>query len=169
MVELPQPLAVTLREALPVLDRECHAPWWLIGSSALACWGMPGIVCRDVDVLVDGVDASRLETVWAARRDGQFRPDHDELFRSRFARYGGWPMALETMGDLVLCVDGEWRPVRPADRLRVETAAGPVCVPSLPALLEILDDFGRDKDRDKAARVRAWLAASPELPLAKPA
>lgn len=164
VAELPEPLSASLAQALPELERTCRQPWWLIGSAALVAWGVPEIVCRDIDILVDIDDAVRLEQVWAGRREHGFVTANDHLFRSRFARFTGFSLPVETMGGLHLNVAGCWQAVIPSDRRCLATPAGELYLPSLPALIEILDAFGRDKDIDKARRARAWLAGAPELP-----
>ncbi|MDZ4350664.1 MAG: hypothetical protein U1A22_14155 [Xanthomonadaceae bacterium] len=169
LAEMPEPLSATLAQVLPVLQRTCRQPWWLIGSAALTAWGVPGIVCQDIDLLVGLDDAARLEDIWAARRERSFVTVNDHLFRSRFARFTGFGLPVETMGGLELNVAGNWRPVIPTDRRCLSTPAGDLYLPSLPALIDILDAFGRDKDRDKARRARAWLASQPELSASSPA
>lgn len=161
---LPAPLEATLRGVLPVLERETRSPWWLIGSAALAAWGVPGIAYRDLDVLVAPSDAERLEVVWAQHRDSGCPPADGDRFRSRFARFSGFALPVETMGGLELCADSTWRPVRPADRRKMALPFGNLYLPSLPALIEILVAFGRPKDFANSVLARNFLAAAPALP-----
>lgn len=163
-------LDVALCEALPVLAAHTRDPWWLIGSAALVLWGVPGVACHDLDLLVSTADAERLERVWRDRRRHEFAPANDHLFRSRFARYGDFALPVETMGGLELRDPaGGWRPLVPSDRRALEHDGGTLYLPSLPALIAILEAFGRDKDLDKAERARRHLAAGPDLPATVPA
>ncbi len=166
---LPAALEASLREVLPVLARETCSPWWLIGSAALVAWGVPGIDCHDVDLLLSPGDAARVEARWSDRRDPAFVPGNDALFRSHFVRYRGFDLPVEVMGGLDLRVEGGWRPVRPSDRRRLALPCGELLLPSLPAMIEILDAFGRPKDLRKSAVVRRFLATSPALPETQPA
>ncbi len=162
-------LSRALAEVLPALADHCRSPWWLIGSSALAIWSVPEIECADIDVLLSVEDAERLARHWASHRDDDHRTENDHLFRSRFARYTGFAVPVETMADLELHTADGWRPVVPSDRRRIATPQGDACLPSLDAMIAILTAFGRDKDLRKADQVRAWLADAPRLPTSSPA
>lgn len=150
-------LQATLLAILPVLHRHCHDSWWLIGSAALHIAGVPGIAVHDVDLLLSDGDAARLLVQWRAHIDGAFQPERSDLFRSRFARIGGFALSLEIMGNLQVFHDGTWQLVWPVDRVMVEWHGLSVAVPSLSAQCAILETFGRPKDIANAERSRRVL------------
>ena len=105
-------------------------------------------------------DAERLMLLWASRRESTHEPADADRFRSHFARFRFPGLPVEVMGGLELNAGDGWRPVQ-AGRLTLVGLNGlAVPVPSIPDQIRLLESFGRDKDRHRAASLRA-LASSP--------
>ncbi len=149
----------TLAQIVPDLYVHCVDPWCLIGSAAALLVGAD-VGVADVDVLVSRDDAERLMSLWASLRDEHHAPADADRFRSHFARFGFPGMPVEIMGGLELGGTSGWQPVS-AGRLTLAGVDGlAVPVPSVTDQVRILEGFGRDKDRHRAAALRA-LASSP--------
>ena len=149
----------TLTQIVPDLYVHCIDPWCLIGSAAALLAGAD-VGVADVDVLVSRDDAERLMTLWASVREEAHEPADAERFRSHFARFRFPAMPVEIMGGLELNGAAGWQPVS-AGRLMVVGVDGQaVPVPSVADQVRILESFGRDKDRQRAASLRAS-ASSP--------
>jgi hypothetical protein len=148
------PLQQTLHEALPDLQRLCADPWVLIGSAAARLVGAD-VVVADIDVLTSADDADRLAGHWQARRESQFEPAGAERFRSRFARYGFRGLPLEVMGGLQLHGKRGWEPVLAGEIMFVPLANMQIPVPRVAEQIRILESFGRPKDLQRAALLRA--------------
>lgn len=134
-------------------------PWTIIGSGALMIVGLPVEDCPDLDILTTAVGAERLERAWSPWRQGDYSPDPEAGFRSRFSRYLVPEGAVEVMGDLQLRSTEGWRPVtvRAVEMRRFAGVDLPLPAPA--EQLRILREFGRPKDLAKAQRLEAWLAA----------
>lgn len=151
-------LYATLAEIVPELHVHCVEPWCLLGSAAALLVGAE-VGVADVDVLVSRDDAERLMLLWASRRESTYEPADADRFRSHFARFRFPGLPVEVMGGLELNAGDGWRPVQ-AGRLTLVGLNGlAVPVPSIPDQIRLLESFGRDKDRRRAASLRA-LASS---------
>jgi hypothetical protein len=140
----------------PSLAETFRDPWWLIGSTAMLLAGVDDIVPHDIDVLASARDAEAFVLRHAGLIERDHRPPGDELFRSRFARFRFAPLPVEVMGGLQVCRDGAWKPVRIGTTRMVDCGGGAVVpVPSPAEQLRLFEWFGRDKDIDKARRLRA--------------
>lgn len=153
----PAELEALVRRLAPDLAR-LSEPWAVIGSGALMMVGLPVEDCPDLDILTTGAGAAALEAAWRRWRDGDYAPDPDAGFRSRFSRYLAPEGAFEVMGDLELRTAAGWTPVtvRAVERRRFGGLDMPLPTPA--EQLRILREFGRPKDLAKARRLEAWLA-----------
>lgn len=137
------PLAETLVRVAQGMADAC-APWWLIGSAAVALHGAETSVA-DIDVLCAEADARMV----LMSLGGRVQPDGDDaLFRSAvFGRCDTTTLPIEVMAGLR--VRGE--PVRLVTREWI--ACGPISVPvpSRAELIALLRRFGREKDLARAA------------------
>ena len=149
----------TLAEIVPELHVHCAEPWCVIGSAAALLAGAE-VSVADVDLLVSRSDADSLMRLWAERRESVYEPANAERFRSHFARFRFPGLPVEVMGGLELNQGDGWKPVQ-AGRLTLVGLNGlAVPVPSLDDQIRILESFGREKDMQRAAALRA-LASSP--------
>ncbi|BDU21108.1 hypothetical protein [Dyella sp. GSA-30] len=148
------PLQQTLQEALPDLQRLCVDPWVLIGSAAARLVGAD-VGVADIDVLTSVADADRLVEHWQARRESLFEPAGAERFRSRFARFRFTGLPLEVMGGLQLHDTREWVPVIAGETMLVAFGGMQIPVPRVVEQIRILESFGRPKDLQRAALLRA--------------
>jgi hypothetical protein len=155
MSHIPPALFVALAELVPDLHVHCAEPWCLIGSAAARLLGAE-VSVADVDVLVSRADAETLATLWAARRDATHVPADDHRFRSHFVRFNFPGLPVEVMGGLELDQgEGEgWQPVSPGRLVLAGVQGMAVPVPALDEQIRILESFGRDKDRERAAALR---------------
>lgn len=125
--------------------------WWIIGSAAMALCGVQ-VRAKDVDV----TGAADVITGAIERLGGEpVVGEPSELFRSSpFATImpaGG--VDIELMGDLHVSRRGMWRRLTPRTRLPVVVKGHTVFVPTLVEQIEILNLFGRDKDRERAGMI----------------
>jgi hypothetical protein len=150
-VSLPSGLAESLArlgEALEVLQDD----WWLIGSAAMALHGARPITVADVDLLASPADAMRLATFWGIAPPS---PAPDPLFRSEV--YFQWPeppVPVDVMGGFQVKAAEGWRRLQPRTRAAVRCGGHVFYTPSLAEQIEILELFGRPKDRKRAALLR---------------
>lgn len=159
MSHIPPALYVALTELVPELHVHCADPWCVIGSAAARLLGAEASVA-DIDVLVSRADADTLMGLWADRREAAYMPTDGSRFRSHFARFRFPGMPVEVMGGLELDPGDGWRPVK-AGRLTLVGINGlAVPVPSVEDQIRILESFGREKDLQRAALLRA-LALGP--------
>lgn len=148
------PMQQTLQEALPDLQRLCVDPWVLIGSAAARLVGAE-VDVADVDVLTSAGDADRLAEHWQARREAHFEPAGAERFRSRFARFRFAGLPLEVMGGLQLHDTRGWVPVLAGETMLAVFGRMQIPVPRVAEQIRILESFGRPKDLQRAALLRA--------------
>lgn len=153
MSHIPPALFVALAELVPGLHVHCVEPWCLIGSAAARLLGAE-VSVADVDVLVSPADADVLATLWADRRDVAHAPADGQRFRSRFARFDFPGLPVEVMGGLELDRGEGWQPVSPGRLVLAGVQGMAVPVPALDEQIRILESFGRDKDRARAAALR---------------
>lgn len=151
---MSDPLQQTLHEALPDLQRLCVDPWVLIGSAAARLVGAD-VDVADIDILTSAGDAGRLAEHWQARRETHFEPASAERFRSQFARFRFTGLPLEVMGDLQLHGGQGWQPVRAGQTMLAACGGMQIPVPRIADQIRILESFGRPKDLQRAALLRA--------------
>lgn len=147
-------LRQTLVHVMPDLQKYCREPWYLIGSAAASLAGAD-VSVADVDVLASADDAARLETQWRDLRDPVYMPAGAEHFRSRFARFRFPGLPVEVMGDLELHRGNGWQPVQVHEAASVSVAGFAVPIPSVAEQIRILESFGRPKDLQRAALLKA--------------
>ena len=126
--------------------REAEAPWWIIGSAAVALHGGDPGEIRDVDVIVGHADAERY-----LRRLGlpNAATTNDRLFRSDlFARWREPALPVELMAGLKVKASSGWAPLVIHTR---EAVGDGLYAPSRAELRAILLGFGRPKDLRRAA------------------
>ena len=159
--------AAELRAALlsmaPAFFAGLRDPWWLIGSAAATLSGVRGIPVHDIDVLCSERDAEALIAARAGEVDAGYRPAGEGRFRSRFARLHSTPLPVEVMGGLQVNRDGRWRPVEVVDGTTVACGERSFPVPTLPEQLRLFELFGRDKDLEKARRLREYLGENADV------
>lgn len=153
MNHIPPVLFVALTELVPELHVHCAEPWCLIGSAAARLLGAE-VGVADVDVLMSRADADTLALLWADRLDATHVPADSNRFRSRFARFHFPSMPVEVMGGLELDRGEGWQAVSPGRLMLVGVQGMAVPVPTLDDQIRILESFGRDKDRERAATLR---------------
>lgn len=140
-----------LAPALPVL----RGDWWLIGSAAMALLGVDDLEVADVDLLASPEDAAALlNALGVAGTPGA----PSERFRSEmFGRWMGAPLPVEVMGGLhVRHGDSELRLV-PRTRVSFGVDRTDLFTPSIAEMIEICRLFGRGKDLERAAKLKAML------------
>lgn len=164
-MRLDAALAATLG-AVGAAMADARAPWWIIGSAAVALHGAvadragatggdPGPV-GDVDVLLDLADAQRLFA--AIGLDPRPGAAHAAFRSQLFGRWTAPPMTVEFMAGFEHRSKGGWHPVRPTSRevIPLRDVAGTVVfVPDRADLASILGRFGRPKDGVRAAYLAA--------------
>lgn len=148
-------LYATLADIVPKLHVHCVDPWCLIGSAAALLAGAD-VTVADVDVLTSRDDAERLMALWSDRREAVYEPAGAERFRSHFARFRFPGLPVEVMGGLELNQGNGWTPVQ-AGRLTLVGLNGlAVPMPSVDDQIRILESFGREKDLQRATRLRKF-------------
>lgn len=159
-------LQQTLARVMPDLQKYCCDPWYLIGSAAASLAGAD-VSVADLDVLASADDAARLEIHWRYLRDPLYAPAGAERFRSRFARFRFPGLPLEVMGGLELHGDDGWQPVQVHEAASASVAGFAVPIPSVAEQIRILESFGRPKDLQRAALLKALNLPLPNPPLSR--
>lgn len=154
MSQAQRALHEVIAAAVPQLHQHCRDAWIVIGSAAAALAGAD-VAVADLDVLTSTDDAERLKALWHERLDSVYEPALPDQFRSCFARFLFPGMPVEVMGDLELHGADGWQPVRANEIIRVDYAGIPVPIPSAAEQIRILQSFGRPKDIQRAALLRA--------------
>ena len=117
-------------------------PWSLIGSGALILLGVPLEAAGDVDVVTTVDGAGRLRAAWAEWLDpAEPKPPEGPWRSEDFARYVTPYGPVEVMGGL---------------RIRGAPLKVPPGIPPAVEQLRILRLFGRPKDLERAAALKAW-------------
>lgn len=147
----------TLAVVVPDLQQLCRDPWTLLGSAAARLAGAV-VAVADLDVLTSTRDADGLATHWGDRRQVGHAPADGDRFRSRFARYRFPGLPVEVMGGLEVFGAAGWQPLHIREIVHVELAGLRVPVPSIAEQLRVLACFGRPKDHQRAALLRALYA-----------
>ncbi len=150
-------LAASLQALAPMLAGTLRDPWWVIGSAAARLSGVDGFAPADIDLLLSRRDAKAFTQRHEALLDRDHRAADEGLFRSCFARLQLSPLPVEVMGGLQVRHDGAWRDVVVADSATAECGGHLFPVPSLREQVRLFELFGRDKDLDKARRLRRYL------------
>ena len=152
--------------AVGAMMADARAPWWIIGSAAVALHaaaagrggangGDPGPV-GDVDVLLDLADAQRLFA--AIGLDPRPGAAHAAFRSQLFGRWTAPPMTVEFMAGFEHRSVGGWYSVRPTTRQTIllqDVAGTVVFVPDRADLGAMLGRFGRPKDGARAACLAA--------------
>jgi hypothetical protein len=89
------------------------------------------------------------------QQDRTYQPAASDRFRSRFARFLFPGMPVEVMGGLELHTAQGWQRVRIRDVTQIIHAGVEVPIPSPTEQIRILESFGRPKDTQRAALLRA--------------
>jgi hypothetical protein len=148
--QLPAPLAATLDALAPALSALRH-DWWLIGSAAMTLLGVEGLEVGDVDLLAHPDDARTLLSRFGA---GCAVGEVSDRFRSQvFGRWRGGPLPVEVLGGLHVRVGTAWVRLQPSSRQALDCRGVRLYAPSVAEMIEICAMFGRDKDRERAARL----------------
>ena len=149
---LPLALLATLDALGPQLA-VLRGDWWLIGSAAMALLGVEGLTVGDVDLLAEPDDATALlAALGVAAAPGTA----SDRFRSdRFGRWTGAPLPVEVMGGFHVRAGDGWTRLQLRSRQAVTVGAHRYFAPSAAEMIEICELFGRAKDRERAAGLRA--------------
>jgi hypothetical protein len=154
MIHVGQALREAVAAAVPPLHQHCRDAWAVIGSAAVSLAGAD-VAVADLDLLTSAEDAERLKTLWRERLDLVYEPAGADRFRSRFARFRFPGMPVEVMGGLELQGADGWQPVDVGEVVHVNCASVLVPIPSTAEQIRILESFGRPKDLQRAALLRA--------------
>ncbi len=93
---------------------DLNHPWWILGSTAGALLGVPGLEPDDVDVLTEGADGPHL----LARLGGSVEAASHERFRSDlFGRVTSTPRRIDVMSGFHVKSSNGWVSVRPETRV----------------------------------------------------
>lgn len=150
-MNLPAPLHLTLA-MLAVEMVGLAGPWWVISGAAAALHGIRDTRVGDVDVLTTRADAEIL-----LRRFGLpvvAGATHD-VFRSSV--FGCWqqpPLTVEIMAGFEVKDAAGWSSVWFQTREEVKVDGLTLFIPARHELAAVLDQFGRPKDRVRAAALR---------------
>jgi hypothetical protein len=132
-------------------------PWWIIGSTAMVLAGIKSIVPDDIDVVGSSALLADMMT-----RAGAVAPETKSHAQFRSLPYGRIPVIggteIEVMGDLEVCISGQWQ--RLTLKSRCEVKVGGVClyVPTLEEQMSVFRLFGRPKDISKAEQIHRHLS-----------
>ena len=133
--------------------RAAHDPWWVIASAAVALHGVDLDDVADVDVLLSIGDARRLFAALDIAPHPQ--ADHPQFRSDLFGTWMAAPLPVELMAGFRYRTEHGWHAVRPQTRVAVDVEGVSVFVPDRAELGVLLRDFGRPKDRVRAARLAA--------------
>ena len=139
-------------QAVVVLTASIPRPWWLIGSAAIALYGV-NLDVADVDLQLAPQDAMKLlrENHGARLDDGG-----NERFRSEvFGRIEIGPLPIDVLGGFQVVRNGRWEAVEPATRVAIPTPVGHIFVPARLELAAITRSLGRPKDLARARMLDA--------------
>lgn len=164
MSHLSPALYATLAEIVPDLHVHCVDPWCVIGSTAALLLGAE-VSAADVDVLTSRADAASLMLHWAQRRESSFVPPDAGQFRSHFARFRFPGAPVEVMGALELHVADRWQVVLPGKLVLAGVNGLAVPVPSIEDQIRLFESFGRPKDVQRVAALRALSAPTFTVPV----
>lgn len=164
MSHLSPALYTTLAEIVPELHVQCVQPWCLIGSTAALLLGAQ-TSAADVDVLTSREDAEGLMVRWAQRRERAFTPPDAHQFRSHFARFRFPGAPVEVMGGLELHANDRWQTVMPGKLVLVSMNGLAVPVPCIDDQVRLLVSFGRQKDLQRIAALRALTGLTLTVPV----
>ncbi|GLQ96402.1 hypothetical protein [Dyella mobilis] len=149
-----QALRDAIAAAVPALHRYCCDNWVVIGSAAAALAGAK-VEVADLDLLTSVEDADRLIEAWQEQRDLRYTPAAGDRFRSRFARFRFPGMPVEVMGGLEYQGIRGWQQMQVNEVVQVTCAGVTVPIPTRVEQIRVLESFGRPKDLQRAAALRA--------------
>lgn len=132
---------------------DAREPWWIIGSAAVALHGGSPLTVGDIDVLAGLDDAVRLAARWGSTPDC---PGDHTLFRS--AIHFEHPLTgvtVDVMAELAVKVGAGWTMLQPKSRVPLRVGETTLYAPDRAELIAILHLFGRPKDLERAALLRA--------------
>ena len=149
-------LAPDLCETLCAIGKvlsDASDPWWVIASAAAALHGARPITVRDVDVLLSENDARRvLPSLGLAVEPG---PDHPRFRSAVFAAWSAHSLPVEFMAGFCRKDGNAWVRVQPVTRVPIAVVNGVIHVPQRQELEAMFVSFGRPKDHERAALLRA--------------
>lgn len=151
---MSEALHAALAMRVPELHRHCRDPWVLIGSAAASLSGAD-VTVADLDVLTSVRDAEYLIVQWQQHVDDVHVPEDASRFRSHFSRFRFPELPVDVMGGLQLNSATGWQPVQVDEVVTVSNAGVVVPIPSVTEQIRVLESFGRPKDLQRAARLRA--------------
>ena len=148
-------LAADLGSALAALIETmavARHDWWVVSGTAAWLYGCADRPQRDIDVLFDLRDVSRLRSqsglmFGAGLPDGHFRSQ-------AFATRPG-PIVIEFFAGFEVCHGDNWVAYQPADRCWRSYAGLRLPVPGAAEMIRLLNLMGRPKDLARAERLSA--------------
>jgi hypothetical protein len=132
------------------LNLRCADRWVVIGSAAAWLVGAD-VEVGDIDILTSARDAEVLIAAWAEHRLPIAPSANDDLFRSRYGRFGFEPLRVEIMGDLDVYTNDRWQPVRVRQSTPIDVDGAIIDVPTRIEQVRLLRLFGREKDLARIA------------------
>lgn len=150
-MDRPADLASALAALIDTMAVARH-DWWVVSGTAAWLYGCADPPQRDIDVLIDLRDVSRLRS----QPGLTFGPGlGDARFRSQaFATRAG-SLATEFFAGFEVRRGDGWIAYQPADRCWLTHAGLRLPVPSPSELIRLLNLMGRPKDLARAERLSA--------------
>ncbi|MGL5838620.1 MAG: hypothetical protein ACRCY3_08990 [Sphingorhabdus sp.] len=128
-------------------------PWWIIGSAAIAIHLQQDVGVKDIDILLSVDDACRVRHQLAI----PYMPARPHpLFASK--EYFAWyqpAIPVEFMAGFSVCVQHQWHPIECRTRQSFVVGDERVYVPDIGELASLLKLFGRPKDLNRLALLKA--------------
>jgi hypothetical protein len=127
--------------------------YFIIGSCALVLSDITVPIITDLDLLLSSADAEQLKRKLAHRIRENFSPENQHLFRSNFARFDFGELDIEVMGNLEVCKNNQWIPVKVERFSQISIDGMGIKIPSLEEQKRIFLLFGREKDLAKVKMI----------------
>ncbi len=126
--------------------------WWIIGSVSMALHGIDPGPIGDIDILVSKRDGLALGQEWKCENCAG---SGTERFRSEILlKHRVLGVDVEVMAGLEVRHQTGWHPVLPETRQKVVRQGVVLFVPEQTELISIFKRFGREKDIERANRMR---------------
>jgi hypothetical protein len=143
---LPPAAAETMARVVEELA-DARDAWWLLGGTAVALHGL-AIDIADVDVLVSVADVRRLMSKLGLA--AQPATPVDRIRSEVWLSWTGLPLGVDFMAGLEVRAGDRWQRISPTTREAVRAGDSLLYVPVRSELIDILRQFGRPKDLQRA-------------------
>jgi hypothetical protein len=127
--------------------------YFIIGSCSMLLSDITVPIVTDLDLLMSSTDADTLKHKWSHKMRKAFSPENQHLFRSNFGRFDFGELDVEVMGDLEVCKNSQWQPIRVERFSQISIDGMSMKVPTLNEQKRIFFLFGREKDIAKANQI----------------